>query len=86
LGWIAGGTKNTSHNKALTSCHLTAVLDLESEVAKFWAIEELGNKVTVPNDDMSCENYFVNSYRRLTDGRFEVSLPFQNNPINLGRS
>jgi hypothetical protein len=86
LGWIAGGTKNTSHNKALTSCHRTAVSDLESEVAKFWAIEELGNKMTMPNDDMGCENHFVNSYRRLTDGRFEVSLPFKNNPINLGRS
>ena len=84
LGWIAGGAVNHKTSN-LTACHLSTSA-LESQVAKFWEVEELTNKAVLSEEDLATEQYFLESYSRQKNGRFTVSLPFKNNKVSLGNS
>lgn len=55
---------------------------------KFWEMEEAPRKKKkFTNEEMKCEEVFKKSYRRLSDGRPQVRLPFKENPSeNLGGS
>lgn len=87
LGWIAGGTIN-SINTQIISCNLNANLApaLETQVAKFWEIEEVCNDPILSIDDTMCKQQFKQNYRRQSDGRFIVPLPLKRITINLGNS
>ncbi|XP_037819937.1 uncharacterized protein LOC119609284 [Lucilia sericata] len=94
LGWIVTGKYNQSkgsnaNNKVF---HINSSIENESNidsiVKKFWELEEIPKESTkiYSEEQQECEEIFRNSVRRLSSGRFEVSLPFKSDTKLLGSS
>ncbi|XP_076384469.1 uncharacterized protein LOC143263256, partial [Megalopta genalis] len=86
LGWVLGGTP-TCTNKKLSQdnkCCLATLNDLQSQLERFWDIEELTPSDTRLIDE--CEAHFRETIRRDTDGRYMVRIPFKSNANELGTS
>ncbi|XP_076225075.1 uncharacterized protein LOC116434182 [Nomia melanderi] len=86
LGWVIGGTFTwTDKEPRVTStCHLATHHDLQSQLEKFWTIEEINPPEIRALDE--CEAHFRKTTRWTTDGRYIVSIPFKDNIADLGES
>ncbi|XP_076230267.1 uncharacterized protein LOC143176322 [Nomia melanderi] len=86
LGWVIGGTFTwTDKEPRVTgTCHLATHHDLQSQLEKFWMIEEINPQETRALDE--CEAHFRKTTRRTTDGRYIVRIPFKDNIADLGES
>lgn len=49
-------------------------------------MEDIPNTRLFSKEESKCEEIFRNEYKRTADGRFEVSLPFREDPSFLGES
>ncbi|XP_070149333.1 uncharacterized protein [Polyergus mexicanus] len=57
------------------------------ELRRFWEIEELPQPRVLSPDENQCEEHFVATHSRRSDGRYIVRLPFKNGPpIGIGES
>lgn len=67
--------------------YCTVEESLENCMNRFFELEEVPN---VPNcltkDEQACENYYLDTTRRESNGRYTVSLPFQSEASALGES
>lgn len=81
FGWIITGKTNqsTGINKRNERVTLTTIADVNSELKKFWELEEVGhfNNVYTQQEQMAEEHYIINTSRN-NDGRYIVKLPFKN--------
>lgn len=72
-------------NVQSVQCNYTQALD--EQLKRFWEVEEipqLGRTLT--NDECLCEEQFVNTTKRLADGRFSVRIPLKESTEALGDS
>lgn len=82
LDWVvAGGTPAQSETK--NACHLS---NLESQIVKFWEIEEFPVNKPKSKEEITCESFFVRTTERGTDGRYTVRLPFRETDKRIGES
>lgn len=82
LGWvIAGGT-----SPQLSSEGTYCMMNLDSQLTKFWSIEEITGNETKSEEDSDCEAHFANTVSRFHDGRYVVRLPFRKTNKVLGES
>lgn len=89
LGWIISGPVYSTNLKSLKNiqCNFNQSVALDEQLRKFWEIEEIPNKKKyVSPDDLSCENLFLKSTKRLSNGRFVVQIPLKESPLALGDS
>lgn len=91
FGWVVSGKYNQPADPKSNFCHLNTIGDNESSlnklVQKFWELEEVPNGANVlSTEQQQCEENFLKSVRRLPSGRFEVALPFKEDPKSLGLS
>lgn len=91
FGWIVSGKYSQKNIMNTSSCHLTTGLENESSldilVRKFWEMEEAPEGAKILSvEQKQCEEKFVKSVKRLSSGRFEVALPFKEDPSKLGLS
>lgn len=54
-----------------------------SQVERFWCIEDMSDTKIISKEEARCEELFRNKHKRTTNDRFEVSLPFRENPSIL---
>ncbi|XP_031336996.1 uncharacterized protein LOC116166263 [Photinus pyralis] len=59
---------------------------LETLVQRFWEVEDVPSLNLVSPEDVKCEHHFRSTYKRGSDGRYTVALPFQLNSSLLGDS
>ncbi|XP_017492540.1 PREDICTED: uncharacterized protein LOC108380658, partial [Rhagoletis zephyria] len=90
FGWYLSGPMK---REVLSSFHTHVVEDnsesINSQLKKFWEIEELPDNQQPSEDDIFCETFFVNTTYRQHDGRYVVRLPFKSTfpcGLSLGRS
>lgn len=70
LGWILSGPVTTFN------CHV--VLNGVEDIANYWEVEEIASETTsLTQQEMYCEELYVNTTKRLPDGRYEVQLPMK---------
>ncbi|XP_011858455.1 PREDICTED: uncharacterized protein LOC105556009 [Vollenhovia emeryi] len=82
LGWVvAGGT--SGQNTTKTASYFT---NLESQLSKFWTIEEIATDKPKSNEEIAMEIRFLNTVRRDSTGRYVVRLPFREANQRLGES
>lgn len=56
-----------------------------NSITRFWEIEEISNdQHQMSPEDAQCEQYFIESHSRTTEGRYIVRLPFA--PLAEGES
>ncbi|XP_018375244.1 PREDICTED: uncharacterized protein LOC108769012 [Trachymyrmex cornetzi] len=85
LGWIAVGPWKSNISKSI-KCNLNRSFDIDSNLTKFWEIEETEAKETWSEEEKECERHFVANTYRNTDGRFVVSMPLREDVSKLGES
>jgi hypothetical protein len=86
LGFIAGGSLSMNNNNSSSTCSLslTSVSDiLENQVQKFFELEQCSNpseQKCFSNEEIMCEQHFIQNTCRQTNGKFLVKLPLKNDP------
>lgn len=87
LGWIVSGALRCRQlEPTRTACNI-AVDSLNSQVAKFWEIEEVPTvKHLSVKVEKACEKHFIETSFRDPSGRYVVRLPFNDKKCELGDS
>ncbi|XP_043504903.1 uncharacterized protein LOC122525925 [Polistes fuscatus] len=75
LGWLVMSTGNTRTPQSV-NCH-TATVDLNSQLEKFWKIEEVAESSIRSHEENLCEAHYRSNTRRDDTGRYIVRLPFK---------
>lgn len=71
----------------IVSTSILSVPDtIDNQLKRFWHIEEGYQYVELSKNDKICEEDFVQTHRRNSEGRFEVRLPLRNSIQQLGPS
>jgi len=88
LGWILSGSATTSSiSRRITVQHCTSSQSLDQILQKFWEIEELPTQTLLTPEDQQCEEHFISTHSRDSEGRYTVRLPFKRGPpIDIGYS
>ncbi|XP_053598021.1 uncharacterized protein LOC106693372 [Microplitis demolitor] len=89
LGWIIYGSVDTATSKLTAHGHHVAVDDqLQDLLTKFWYQEEPQTEFATryTEEEEECEQHFVNTHYRQSDGRYVVRLPLKSSPSQLGDS
>ncbi|XP_055633970.1 uncharacterized protein LOC129774278 [Toxorhynchites rutilus septentrionalis] len=86
FGWVVAGTVISS-SIASYHCNVASTVNLEELLTRFWSCEE----VVIPNnyspEETLCEEQFVRTVRRDSNGRYKVSLPKDANVMDkIGES
>ena len=88
LGWVVSGNCPVTMSKQLnTVCNLAITEELNTNIARFWQIEQCERLISRSPEERICEEHFRQTYRRNEDGRFIVTLPTRNEQLQkLGES
>ncbi|XP_029157646.1 uncharacterized protein LOC114930069 [Nylanderia fulva] len=91
FGWAVSGPTSVSLQSRRTitvqHCSASTSLALDRELRRFWEIEEVPRQTVLGPEEQRCEDYFMTTHSRCSDGRYIVRLPFKRDPpINIGRS
>ncbi|XP_070526960.1 uncharacterized protein [Cardiocondyla obscurior] len=90
FGWILSGPFSTisTYQQNAHSHHCTEDNELQDILSKFWLQEEISPTITssLTEDEQSCEQYYVTTHKRDSNGRYIVRLPLFTDPRNLGES
>ncbi|XP_076380674.1 uncharacterized protein LOC143260026 [Megalopta genalis] len=84
LGWVIGGSAPTFKPIRSASCHTHT--SLQFDLTRFWEIEDGPQIPHFSEAETACEEYFKNTITRNAEGRYVVSLPFNNDKPKLGES
>lgn len=76
FGWIVGGPLRDGSQKQrqITLCN---TISLEKILTRFWEVEETPKQVLKSEDDVFCEQNYIETTRRNKVGRYIVTLPFK---------
>ncbi|XP_048522596.1 uncharacterized protein LOC125504514, partial [Dendroctonus ponderosae] len=89
FGWILSGPlplnppNNSICNLSLNSSQYQAIHD---QLESFWRLEEFSNTPNLSQEELDCEEHFINTTSRDSSGRFVVHLPVKGNLSDLGES
>jgi len=88
FGWLLcgqlGAAQDSQFHNNLTICGFVRNEELQSQIEKFWRIEDMPHTEALSKEELRCEESFQNKYKQTVDGRFQVSLPFPKDPSVLG--
>jgi len=80
FGWILGGTtaaQYASYEEEHVSSYLITNQELDKSLTKFWENERCEDRPNFTHEEKFCEEHFIKTFRRNSDGRFIVQLPFR---------
>nr|CAH7762057.1 unnamed protein product [Callosobruchus chinensis] len=87
LGYIISGPIALARNRVSTSlCCLATDTDVQTQLNKFWEVEEVDYKQVLSKEQELCETHFLNTTTRDGDGRFVVKIPLKGDVCSLGNS
>ncbi|XP_070518860.1 uncharacterized protein [Cardiocondyla obscurior] len=80
LGWVLSGPLRATDDRLpspqLLAHHCTPLLDLDASLRQFWEVEEIPAIQNLNPRDAQCEDHFLTTHSRDSDGRYIVRLPF----------
>ncbi|XP_055623543.1 uncharacterized protein LOC129766972 [Toxorhynchites rutilus septentrionalis] len=74
FGWVVTGTV-VSAGVSSYRCNVASTVKLEELLERFWSCEEVDTANNYSPEESRCEEQFVRSVKRGSDGRYKVSLP-----------
>ncbi|XP_052755355.1 uncharacterized protein LOC128201692 [Galleria mellonella] len=91
LGWLLSGPllipNNNLHSNKVIQCNFAQMSSLDIQLRKFWELEEVsGSKNLLTEDERQCEESFINTTKRDSNGRFAVRIPLKESADALGDS
>ncbi|GFU62400.1 DUF1758 domain-containing protein [Trichonephila clavipes] len=85
FGYIVGGSVEDEPN--LYACGLICGSEeLNSNLRKFWEIEEIDNELPKNLENSICEEHYAQTHKRDESGKYIVSIPFKEHWSCLGNS
>lgn len=75
FGWILTDPLQLDTTPAITTI-MSNFCALEKQISRFWEVEDLPRKKFLTPSDQSCEDWYIRTTRRNSEGRYMVSLPF----------
>lgn len=85
FGWVVTGQIGSNSSRR-TQCNVSTHIDLDEKISKFWELEEISNPKAKSKEENECELHFSRHTKRLSDGRFMVTIPLTQSPDVLGDS
>ncbi|XP_026742765.1 uncharacterized protein LOC113504589 isoform X2 [Trichoplusia ni] len=85
LGWLITGVVHQPNNFSNNSSFMLTD-DLRLGLNRFWELDSISSKHKLTYEERSCEQIFVETTYRDTDGRFVVNIPLKESPDVLGDS
>ncbi|GBM44825.1 hypothetical protein AVEN_189476-1 [Araneus ventricosus] len=88
FGFLASGSLNMTENQSsrVIQCKLIANLeDLHKDMTKFWELEKIEKPIKSVEEE-KCEEHFLKTYSRNSEGLYVVQLPLKKYPECLGES
>ena len=88
LGWVVSGKyKQLTNHKVAQVCLMSVEQIIDSNLERLWRLDEEPSK---PNPytpaQQECEEFFLKTVSRNSEGRVIVRLPFKDNASTLGHS
>lgn len=83
LGWVIGGGLNKIDHNSAVVCN---VIELSTQLDKFWEIEDASSKSSKSFEEERCEAHYAEHTARGSDGRYIVRLPFRHTDHEFGDS
>ncbi|XP_055588990.1 uncharacterized protein LOC129741289 [Uranotaenia lowii] len=77
LGWVVSGKVTSFNTVSPVISNLTTVADLYQLMQRFWVIEEDDSTPCVSVEEAACEQHFVRTVQRNSEGRYVVRLPLK---------
>ena len=78
LGWTAsGGTAPTQCFAIAAQENANTLASLDQNMRRFWEVEEIPRKKQLTKDERLAEHIYESTTKRLSNGRYVVSLPFK---------
>lgn len=85
FGWILSGpVREAPIVRNISTFHLK--IDLDNQLKKFFEMEEVSKERVRTQEEVACERFYMETYKRREDGRFIVALPFKADPRTIGSS
>ncbi|XP_072392322.1 uncharacterized protein [Diabrotica undecimpunctata] len=85
LGWLISGPIHTKTN-TYTSLHCSVTNNLDTQLSKFWEIEEYPKTEFLSDEENYCEQHFKENVTQDADGRFIVTIPLKKSISEFGDS
>lgn len=88
LGWLVfgGGIRVSDALTMGVAMDAETNAQLDPLLRRFWELEEIQPGRVRTSEQEQCEERFLETYRRLADGRIEVGIPLRGNLEQLGSS
>lgn len=88
FGWVIGGSvmDDELNNTPSEFCGVITNDTLSKQISRFWEMENISEPRKLSPDERAAEQCFMDTYRRLPDGRYELGLPIKPSISELGDS
>ncbi|XP_065075084.1 uncharacterized protein LOC135698867 [Ochlerotatus camptorhynchus] len=87
FGWVISGGILEPNRSRHINCNVSSVVGLDELISRFWSCEEVDSGKVHSLEEKQCEDNYVNTVQRGSDGRYTVSLPKDEDAISrLGES
>ncbi|XP_073823930.1 uncharacterized protein [Musca autumnalis] len=78
FGWVLTGPIASANTGSFTTCvSFCTAVEMDKLLEKFWKLEEPPKISEYSPEEEYCEDVYQKTTRRLSDGRYVVSLPFK---------
>ncbi|XP_073814290.1 uncharacterized protein [Musca autumnalis] len=78
FGWVLTGPIASPNSGSFTSCvSFCTAVEMDKLLEKFWKLEEPPKISEYSPEEVYCEEVYQKTKKRLSDGRYVVSLPFK---------
>lgn len=84
FGWVVAGCLEVPTGKISCNLSVDSNSSIQTQLTKFWEVEEIEIKNLWSLEELTCEKHFLNNLKINDDGRYVVSLPFKIPPKKLG--
>ncbi|XP_055623126.1 uncharacterized protein LOC129766576 [Toxorhynchites rutilus septentrionalis] len=74
FGWLVSGKSSYESITHTPLCNISTLESLDTNIGKFWRIEEINTKILSPTEQ-HCEEYYKHSVSRDLTGRYTVKYP-----------
>ncbi|XP_024877299.1 uncharacterized protein LOC112458094 [Temnothorax curvispinosus] len=89
LGWVLSGpaADPQARPRTVTTQHCSNTPSLDEELRRFWEIEKIPRAIPLSPEEQQCEDHFLATHWRRSDGRYVIRFPFKTGPpIEIGNS
>lgn len=85
LGWIISG-RVPSRQLKTTVCNLSCNNSIQRQIEKFWLVEEVASAKIWKREELECEELFISSTKKASNGQYIVELPVREGIEYLGNT